>query len=128
MNRKEARESVMKYVFQMDAQKDFSIESADKFLTDNNFAAQKEYAKNIIHAICTNQEIIDNAINENSKGWPVTRMAKTDLAIVRLAACEILYTEDVPKSVAINEAVELAKIYGGDQSPKFVNAILKNIG
>lgn len=128
MNRKEARESVMKYVFQMDAQKDFSIESADKFLTDNNFAAQKEYAKNIIHAICTNQEIIDNAINENSKGWPVTRMAKTDLAIVRLAACEILYAEDVPKSVAINEAVELAKIYGGDQSPKFVNAILKNIG
>jgi len=128
MNRKEARESVMKYVFQMDAQKDFSIESADKFLTDNNFAAQKEYAKNIIHAICTNQEIIDNAINENSKGWPITRMAKTDLAIVRLAACEILYIEDVPKSVAINEAVELAKIYGGDQSPKFVNAILKNIG
>ena len=128
MNRKEARESVMKYVFQMDAQKDFSIESADKFLTDNNFAAQKDYAKNIIHAICTNQEIIDNAINENSKGWPVTRMAKTDLAIVRLAACEILYAEDVPKSVAINEAVELAKIYGGDQSPKFVNAILKNIG
>ena len=128
MNRKEARESVMKYVFQMDAQKDFTLESADKFLSANVFKTQKEYAKAVIHNLCENQETIDNTINENSKGWPVTRMAKTDLAIVRLAVCEILYVEDVPKSVAINEAVELSKVYGGDQSPKFVNAVLKNIG
>lgn len=128
MNRKEARESVMKYVFQMDAQKDFSVESADKFLTDNSFAGQKDYAKTVIYGICEHQETIDNAINANSKGWPVTRMAKADLAIVRVAACEILFAEDVPKSVAINEAVELSKVYGGEQSPKFVNAVLKNIG
>lgn len=128
MNRKEARESVMKYVFQMDAQKDFTLESAYKFLSVNAFKTQKEYAKTVIHNLCENQETIDNTINENSKGWPVTRMAKTDLAIIRLAVCEILYVEDVPKSVAINEAVELSKVYGGDQSPKFVNAVLKNIG
>lgn len=128
MNRKDARESVMKYVFQMDAQKDFTLESADKFLAENAFATQKEYAKTIIYNLCNNQETIDNTINENSKGWPVTRMAKTDLAVVRVAVCEILYVDDVPKSVAINEAVELSKVYGGDQSPKFVNAVLKNIG
>jgi len=128
MNRKEARESVMRYVFQMDAQKDFTVESADKFLKDNNFQSQKEYAKAVIHNLCLNQETIDSTINENSKGWPTSRMAKTDLAIIRVAACEILYVDDVPKSVAINEAVELSKVYGGDQSPKFVNAVLKNIG
>ena len=112
----------------MDAQKDFTVESADKFLKDNNFQSQKEYAKAVIHNLCLNQESIDNTINENTKGWPTSRMAKTDLAIIRVAACEILYVDDVPKSVAINEAVELSKVYGGDQSPKFVNAVLKNIG
>lgn len=54
-------------------------------------------------------------------------MTKTDLAIVRLAACEIMYIENLPKAVAINEAVDMAKIYGTDQSPKFINAVLKNV-
>ena len=127
MNRKEAREEVMKYIFQMEAQKDFSKESADKFLSAGSFGPQKDYAKTIIENMCDNQDKIDTAINDQSNGWPVARMAKTDLAIIRLAACEILFVSDVPKSVAINEAVELAKIYGGDQSPKFVNAVLKTI-
>ena len=54
-------------------------------------------------------------------------MPKTDLAIARLATCEIKYMEDIPKAVAINEAVELAKAYGTDSSAKFINAVLKNI-
>lgn len=127
MNRKEARELAMKCVFQMEAQKEFTIENADNFLKDKVLGEQKPYVFSVLEKLCQNIETIDNTINENSKGWPVERMAKTDLAIARLAACEILYMNDIPKAVAINEAVELAKSYGTDQSSKFVNAILKNV-
>ena len=128
MNRKDAREVAMKYIFQMEAQKNFSRESAENFIHEKDFGLQEEYVHNVIENIISNREQIDKNIDENSKGWPVKRMAKTDLAIIRLATAEILYLDDIPKSVAINEAVNLAKLYGTEQSPKFVNAVLKNIG
>lgn len=70
---------------------------------------------------------IDEKINQVAKGWKTERMGKADLAILRLAVYEMLYDEDVPVKVAINEAVELAKKYGGDESPAFVNGILGKI-
>lgn len=63
-------------------------------------------------------------INEIAEGWKTERMGKVDLTILRLAVYEIRFDEDVPTSVAINEAVELAKKYGQDGSPSFVNGIL----
>lgn len=125
MNRKEAREFAMKCVFQMEAQKEFTEEAADKFLEDE-IGNQKPYLEKLLKDICTNIEHIDALLNTYSDGWHVSRMAKTDLAILRVAACEILYS-DIPKPVSINEAVELAKTYGTEQSSKFVNAVLKNI-
>ena len=70
---------------------------------------------------------IDKKISDVSKGWTIDRIGKVELAILRLAVYEILYDEGIPTSVSINEAVELTKIYGTEQSPKFVNAILGNI-
>ena len=70
---------------------------------------------------------IDAKVNENSKGWKTHRMGKVDLAVIRLGAYEILFDEDVPTSVAINEAVELAKKYGSDESPAFVNGVLAKL-
>lgn len=67
---------------------------------------------------------LDEKINEVSTGWKTGRMAKVDLTILRLALYEILYDEEVPEKVAINEAVEIAKVYGGDDSSAFVNGIL----
>lgn len=67
---------------------------------------------------------IDLALNEVAEGWKTERMGKVDLTILRLAVYEIKYDEDVPASVAINEAVELAKKFGQDGSPAFVNGIL----
>ena len=69
-------------------------------------------------------EELDARINQVAQGWTTKRMSRVDLTIIRLALYEILYEEDVPDKVAINEAVELAKVYGGDNSPGFVNAIL----
>ena len=63
-------------------------------------------------------------MNEVAKGWKTTRMGKVDLTIIRLAVYEMKYEEDIPVKVAINEAVELAKQYGTDDSPAFVNGIL----
>jgi N utilization substance protein B len=127
MNRTEAREFVMKCVFQMEGHKEISQEAADKLLINQSFGAQKDYVMTLIHNLCQNIEEIDTIINENSKGWPVTRMPKADLAIIRVAVCEMKYISDIPNAVSINEAVELAKAYGTEQSPKFVNAVLSKI-
>ena len=127
MNRREARELAMKCIFQMEAQREFTTDNAELFLKDKVLGDQSEYIYDVLNNVCAHQEEIDRILNEHSKGWPVSRMTKTDLAIVRLAACEIMYVENLPKTVAINEAVDMAKIYGTDQSPKFINAVLKNV-
>ena len=66
-------------------------------------------------------------LDAQSRGWVAARMAKTDLAVLRLAVGEMLYMDNVPNGVAINEAVNLAKKYGEAQSPKFINAVLSKI-
>lgn len=67
---------------------------------------------------------IDALINEKSTGWKTSRMAKVDLSIIRIAVYEIKFEDDIPFKVSVNEAVELAKKYGADESPAFVNGIL----
>ena len=71
---------------------------------------------------------IDQMIGDTAQGWKLARLAKVDLAILRLAVYEMKYDEDVPVGVAINEAVELSKKFGGDESPAFVNGILGKLG
>ena len=127
MNRKEAREFAMQVVFHMEIHKDFAPEALMKFPKFETMANQKEYVQTLITKLCENIEEIDETLNANSVGWPVTRMPKSDLAIARVATCEIKYMDSIPKAVSINEAVELAKAYGTDNSAKFINAILKNI-
>ena len=86
--------------------------------------------KNIVNKfknIAEKLEEIDAAIGEASKGWKVSRMAKVDLALIRLAVYEMRYEEDIPVKVAINEAVELAKQYGTDDSSSFVNGVLAKL-
>ena len=69
-------------------------------------------------------ETIDKEISEKATGWTIDRMGKVDLAIIRLAVYEILFDESIPVGVSINEAVELAKKYGRDESGSFVNGVL----
>lgn len=85
------------------------------------------YANKVVSAIKDNKENIDELINKYAKNWTVNRMAKVDLAILRLAICEILYIENIPTKVSINEAIELSKLYCDDKSPKFINGILGSI-
>ena len=70
---------------------------------------------------------IDNIIEERLKNWELNRIAKIDLALLRLAVYEIRYSPDIPQGTAINEAIELAKIYGTDESPTFINGVLGQV-
>ena len=87
----------------------------------------KTYIFKKVEKISEKLEEIDAKINEVSEGWKTGRMGKVDLTLIRLAVYEMLYEEDVPAKVAINEAVELAKMYGTDNSPSFVNGVLAKL-
>lgn len=90
--------------------------------------ALPEYAVSLLAAVHENAEVIDKRISKASENWSLSRMPIVDRAILRASVCEIFYIEDVPVSVSINEAVELAKEFGGeDESSRFVNGILGRI-
>ncbi|MEG0923504.1 MAG: transcription antitermination factor NusB [Anaerovoracaceae bacterium] len=129
MTRTDAREFMMQTIFQMEAQNIYKNdkETMDKYLENHNLSGQLNYAQNIYIHICENYGTIDELINKYSQGWTTTRMPKVDLAIARLSICEMLYSDDIPSAVSINEAVDLAKKYGDEDSHKYINAILGKI-
>lgn len=85
------------------------------------------YVREKVELIIEKLTLLDDQINKIAEGWTTKRMGKEDLTILRLALYEMQYDEEVPERVAINEAVELAKKFGGDESPSFVNGILAKL-
>jgi N utilization substance protein B len=127
MRRSEARELLMQMIFQMEAQSDFSEKAFDFFVQNNmDRSSQIDYFKKVYLSIASNRKEIDEKINAAASGWKTTRMARVDLAVLRLCVAEILFMEeaDIPQAASINEAVDLAKKFGGEASGKFVNGIL----
>lgn len=84
----------------------------------------KETIKAKVDNVIANLSTIDNNLNEKVTGWDISRIGKVELAILRLAVYEILFDDDIPTGVAINEAVELAKKFGQDSSGSFINGVL----
>ena len=126
MNRDEIREKTMQLVYQMDIVGDFEV--ADLSLVDENVkAAAKKQAAATLAAVQDHHEEIDSLITDNLDNWTIDRIAKTDLAILRTALAEILYVENIPVKVSINEAVNLAKKYGDERSYAFINSVLGKI-
>lgn len=130
MNRKAARIKAMEIIFQIDALNDWAnpdikgyIVKSIGILAKND---QEKYIESLVTSIVEHKAEIDEKISTTSKHYRIDRIAKADLAILRIAMGEILFVEDVPNGVAIFEAGEMAKTYGGDQSPAFINAILRN--
>ena len=85
------------------------------------------YISEISHGVYEKSKELDNYIKEHLKGWTMDRICKTDLAILKLAIYEILYRDDIPYKVSINEAVELAKMFSEENSPSFINGVLAEI-
>lgn len=86
-----------------------------------------DYAKELISGIIANREEIDSWISGAADNWTIERMQNVDRNIIRLACYELAFVGEIPTPVAINEAVEVAKVFGGDESPKFVNGVLGRI-
>lgn len=131
MKRSEIRENIFKLVFCGDfhACDELSGQVESYFEEELPEISEEEHAyiADKFDKIKNHVTEIDAKINEVAKGWKTDRMGKAELAILRLAVYEMLYDEDVPVKVAINEAVELAKKFGGDDSPAFVNGILAKL-
>ncbi len=126
--RKDTRKNAMELMFQMEIQNDFSDEAIEKFQKLNSLTVkQRDYMSLLFRNIEERLEKVDTVIEENAENWRIQRLAKVDLSILRIALIEMFYVEEVPIAVAINEAVSLAKIYGSDNSAKFINGILGTV-
>lgn len=128
MSRRTLREQLFKLLFriefnsleEMQEQCGLFFENADETISEEDSKLIQERFDQLMEHL---QEI-DKSINTKAKGWTTERMGKVDLTIIRLAVFEILFDESVPNGVAINEAVELAKKFGQDESYSFVNGVL----
>lgn len=131
MKRTEMREHIFRMVFsyefnsdqEMPQQMQLYFEQLDQEPKEEDMAYIRDKALNII----LKSEEIDEMLNAHVTGWKTSRMNKVDLSILRLAVYEMKYDEDVPVGVAINEAVELAKKYSGDEGPAFINGVLARL-
>jgi N utilization substance protein B len=128
-DRRRSREMALQVLYQMEHGSAGAEEALDLFA--GNFDApqrQLDYTRWLVLGISQHADEIDQALSAVSQRWKLMRMARVDRNILRLAAFEMLFTESkVPPKVAINEAVELAKRFGGDDSPSFINAVLDNL-
>lgn len=128
MGRRASREIAMKLLYQLEIQKDSRNEQMEYTLEQHNLSTKdREYIIDIVNGVFDNQEYIDRTIEKYSKGWRLSRISKVDLSILRLSIYEICYREDIPFNVSINEAVELAKSYSGEESGAFINGILGKV-
>ena len=127
MRRRELREQIFKLLFRVEFNSLEDMPEQEALFFEQEDAAEgedAEYVSDKFNKICQLLSEIDAMLDEQAKGWNTGRMSKVDLTILRLAVYEIKYDDSVPVSVAINEAVELAKKFGQDASSGFVNGIL----
>lgn len=128
MSRRELREQIFKFIFRVEFNDMEEMAEQEKlFFEDDELVIKEEdaaYISEKSNKILQKLEEIDGLINQYAKGWTTERMSKVDLTIIRLAVYEIKFDEDVPAGVAINEAVEIAKKFGQEESSGFVNGVL----
>lgn len=123
-----ARTEAFKLVFQMLMNNDEVELALEQLQQETEFSHQLPYVKQVAYGVCEHKEEIDNLISSKlKKGWRLSRLSKVSLAILEMAVYEIFYVEDVPGGVAINEAVDLVKLYDEPEQASFVNGILAGI-
>ena len=126
ITRRAARECAVQILYGYDFQKE--VEKEEFFLStcEEEEIAYNDFAKELFLGACENIEKIDEAINANLRSWSLSRVSKVSLAVMRLCAYEIMFT-DIPVSIAINEALEVDKKFDKDDAPGFINGVLNAI-
>ena len=126
MTRKQAREEAFILIFEKEFNDD-TLEDILSLAEEVRDLKPDEYIKNVFFGVFENLEKIDEIISQNAVGWSIKRITKTALAILRLAIYEIKFYSEIPISVSINEAVELAKKYATKEDASFINGILSTV-
>lgn len=127
MTRSLMREHIFKILFRLEFHSREEMEEQARFYFDEVKNASEEDILRITNkalAVADKLNEIDEQINNVSEGWPTNRLGKAELSIMRLAVYEMKYDDDIPVNVAVNEAIELAKKYGADNAPSFINGVL----
>lgn len=127
--RTKAREAALKILYALDITKEDPQKCIDIFWESNDGeeASIKAFANALVSGVFKNKELIDKVISGYTTNWQLKRMAVIDRNILRFATYELLFMEDIPPKVAINEAIDIAKKYGDKDSGKFVNGVLDKI-
>ena len=124
MQRKIARENAFILIFESVCKKDETAEEIFTKATEIRELEVDDYVRRVFFGSYEQSALIDEAIKRNSKGWKLERISAVSMAILRLAAYEMLFDEDIPERVSINEAIELSKKYDDEKSYAFVNGVL----
>jgi N utilization substance protein B len=123
--RRKAREHTLRILFQMEFEDSIPNEALDQYWKSMKTTPEiKEYSTWLAEGIASNQKTIDSLIQSVSKNWRISRMALIDRNILRMAVFELLYEDDIAPAIIINEAIEIARRYSGDEAATFVNGIL----
>lgn len=129
MNRSAVRELAFQFLYGAEIQKELTTEQIEEFLSNNeiNDENARKYITDIVSGIMTNHETIIKTVEQNLKeGWKIERLSKVSLALLKLSIYEIVY-QNLPFKAIINDVVELAKKYGEDTAPTFVNGVLASV-
>ncbi len=127
MTRRQAREQAFILLFEKSFNPEATIDDLIELAKELRMLEDDDFAQMLVHTTCDNLEAIDERISENSRGWKINRIPKVTLAIIRLALAEILYCDDIPDGVTVNEAVELAKKYSTPEDASFINGLLGTV-
>jgi N utilization substance protein B len=127
-SRRKAREVALQLLYQNEFNPGGIEESLGHFWREGELDDKaQEFARGLVQGALAKKELLDRLISESSENWRLNRMAIIDRNIMRLAVYEFLFTPDTPKKVVINEAIEIAKRFGTEDSTQFINGILDNI-
>ena len=127
MDRKMARAHAMKLIYEWEMGGDGGEDTRINLLGVEPGERESQFMNRMFEGVVVNEEKLDADIAVHLRGWTLERVSKVDLAILRLAAAELFYCEQIPDAVSINEAVELAKKYGTDDSARFINGVLGKV-
>ena len=126
MKRRTARERAMQALYQMDITGELEPKVAVENTLDEG-EETNEFLESLVVGFVENKEAIDEAIRQNLKKWKLERISIVDRSILRVAVYEMKYMEEIPHNVTINEAIEIAKTFGDEESRRFINGVLPNI-
>ena len=126
--RRKAREGALQTLFSADIKGSPDVESLEWLVEEDYLPAKSvDFAQGLMRGVSKNRPTLDSVIERYAPAWPVDQLSLVDRNILRIALFELLFTPQIPRKTAINEAVELAKVFGSESSARFVNGVLGSV-